>query len=152
MTASGQVRFSTTVFYVGDVAAGVAFYERAFGLEPLRLDEHENGAYAELRTGDTKLAFASPELVDRHLPVPGNEHDPSGPPAGVEIGLTVPEVATAYEGALAAGAIPVAPPTAKPWGETVALIRARTASWSLLQDQPRLSYDHGALRRPDVVV
>jgi lactoylglutathione lyase len=50
-------RFAATVLYVRDPAASIEFYARAFGLRRRHLNEHENGAYAELETGDTLVGF-----------------------------------------------------------------------------------------------
>lgn len=47
--------FRYTILYVEDVAASLAFYERAFAMERGFL--HESGDYGELVTGATKLAF-----------------------------------------------------------------------------------------------
>ena len=51
------MKFAYTLFYVTDVAASLAFFERAFGLPTRFL--HESGAYGEVDTGagGTTLAF-----------------------------------------------------------------------------------------------
>ena len=50
------MQFAYTILYVADVAASLDFFERAFGLSRRFL--HESGAYGELETGATTLAFA----------------------------------------------------------------------------------------------
>ena len=55
-----------TIAYVPDVAASLAFFERAFGLQRRFL--HESGSYGELDTGSTTLAFAAHELGDMNFP------------------------------------------------------------------------------------
>ena len=54
------MKFGYTIVYVADVAASLAFFERAFGLATRFV--HESG-YGELETGATALAFASHELA-----------------------------------------------------------------------------------------
>ena len=51
------MNFAYTLVYVADVAASLAFFERAFGLKTRFL--HESGAYGEVDTGasGTTLAF-----------------------------------------------------------------------------------------------
>lgn len=55
------MKFRYTILYVEDVARSLEFYERAFGLETGFL--HESGAYGELATGGTRLAFSSRALM-----------------------------------------------------------------------------------------
>ena len=62
-----------TILYVGDVAAALDFYERAFGLARGFL--HETGDYGELATGDTKLAFSSRALMRQLGKPPGDRED-----------------------------------------------------------------------------
>lgn len=115
------MKFGYTMLYVKDVPRTVAFYEDAFGLS--RRFVHEEGMYAEMDTGATTLAFAANGLAKSNLPCGFQEHDPSALPAGFEIALITDDVQAAYEQALAAGATDVAPPSAKPWGQTVAFVR-----------------------------
>lgn len=116
-------RLSFIVLYVRDVAAELAFYEHAFGLERRHLDSAENGAYGELSTGETVLAFASHELVARHLPVPFRAHDQRQEPGGAEITFELEDLDEAVERALARGATLVAAPELKSWGQRYAFIR-----------------------------
>jgi lactoylglutathione lyase len=109
------MRFGYTILYVGDVAASVDFYERAFGLERRLL--HDSGEYAELETGATALAFASRQLAAENVP----GLDPGT--AGFEVCLVTEEVAGAFAQAVAAGADPVSEPATRPWGQEVAYVR-----------------------------
>jgi lactoylglutathione lyase len=59
------------ILYVNDVAASLAFYEKAFGLARRFFQDDNGKAYGELETCATRLAFASVAL---------------------EIALTTPEV------------------------------------------------------------
>lgn len=117
------MNFAYTLVYVADVAASLAFFERAFGLKTRLL--HESGAYGEVDTGasGTTLAFvdhATARESVQHDYVPA---DASPQPLGMEIGFTVADVPAAYERAVAAGARPLAAPVSKPWGQTVAYVR-----------------------------
>lgn len=114
------MQFAYTIVYVRDVAASLAFFERAFGLGRRFL--HESGGYGELETGATALAFASHETARGNL----GEYaaaDASALPLGVEIGLVSDDVAAACRRAVAAGATLLKAPTTKPWGQTVAYVR-----------------------------
>lgn len=108
------------IHYVPDVAATLAFYEAAFGLTRRFL--HESGDYGELETGATTLGFAAETMIESFaIPfVPTRAH--AEPPA-MQISLVSEDVAAAYERALAAGALAIAPPAEKPWGQTVAYCR-----------------------------
>ena len=108
------------ILYVPSVDDAVAFYEKAFGLE--RTFVHESGDYAELRTGDTKLAFASEALAATHGFEFSVTRSESAPPS-VEIALVTDDVQSSYRSALDAGAIGVVEPVRKPWGQTVSYVR-----------------------------
>lgn len=114
------MRLGYVILYVPDVEAALDFHERAFGLA--RRFVHDSGAYAELDTGATVLAFASEELAASH----GFDYRPNRPqdsPSGMEIALVTDDVAVAYDRALAAGAAAVRAPETKPWGQIVAYVR-----------------------------
>ena len=115
------MKLGYTILYVKDVPRSVAFYEDAFGLS--RRFVHEAGLYAEMDTGATTLAFAAYGLAKSNLPGGFQEHSQSHLPAAFEIAFTTEDVPAAYDRALAAGAIPLADPTAKPWGQIVAFVR-----------------------------
>lgn len=115
------MKFGYTISYVADVAASLAFYERAFGLERRFL--HESGGYGELDTGATVLGFADHATARGNL---GHDYvagDRSAQPLGMEVALVTDDVPAACERAVAAGATLLAPPAAKPWGQTVAYLR-----------------------------
>ena len=120
------MNFAYTIVYVADVAASLDFYERAFGLQRRFL--HESGAYGELDTGATALAFV--DHATAHDSVGGDyvAAEDSLRPLGMEIGFTTADVGAAYERALAAGAVPLKAPTLKPWGQTVAYVRCPDGS------------------------
>ncbi len=115
------MKLAYTILYVKDVPRSVAFYEDAFGLS--RRFVHEAGLYAEMDTGATTLSFAANGLAKSNLPCGFRENNPADPPAGFEVAFTTHDVQAGYDRALAAGAIAVAPPTTKAWGQTVAFVR-----------------------------
>ncbi len=114
-------RLGWVIVYVSDVAAAIDFHERAFGLSRRFVaDDH---SYGELDTGSTTLAFASEALGEFHYDG-GFRHASSGEqPCNVEICLVFDDVAAAFEHARSAGAIELAAPRQKPWGQTVAYVR-----------------------------
>jgi uncharacterized glyoxalase superfamily protein PhnB len=113
--------FDYTVLYVSNVASTVAFYETAFGLSCRFL--HEGGQYAEMETPGVTLAFAENALAETLAPGQFRYNDSAGLSPGMQISFSAQEVAAAYERALQAGAIPVAPPELKPWGFEVAFVK-----------------------------
>lgn len=115
------MKLSYTILYVKDVPASVAFYEKAFGLKQRFI--HESQQYAEMETGETKLAFASNELAFMNLPQGFQENSLSNLPAGIEIGFVDDDVPAAFVNAISAGTISVVEPKVKPWGQTVAYVR-----------------------------
>ncbi len=113
------MRFGYLILYVPDVEQTIDFYRRAFDL-PVRM-RHED-QYAELETGATVLAFASPAMaagngLTIHLQLPQEVA------SGTEVAFVMPDVAAAYDQAIAAGATAIAAPEEKPWGQTVAYVR-----------------------------
>jgi catechol 2,3-dioxygenase-like lactoylglutathione lyase family enzyme len=116
------MRFGYTIVYVADPGASLAFFERAFGLARRFL--HESGGYGELDTGATALAFAQHDTARGNL---GREYvaaDRSPQPLGMEIGLLTRDVPAAVQRAVAAGATLLKDASSKPWGQTVAYVRA----------------------------
>ncbi|ATB44833.1 VOC family protein [Corallococcus macrosporus] len=108
------------IFYVPDVSATVAFYEKALGLA--RRFVHESGTYAEMETGATALAFVEEGAAKEHG-FTVRHLRPKDDPAAVEVALVTSDVAGAYTRAVDAGAEATQPPKQKPWGQTVAYVR-----------------------------
>lgn len=114
------MKLGYVILYVPDVAGTVAFYEKAFGI-PSRF-VHESGQYAEMETGATALAFAA----ERMAPSGGGgirPNRPGGPAPGAEVAFVTADVPGAFRRAVGAGAVPVAEPAAKPWGQVVSYVR-----------------------------
>jgi lactoylglutathione lyase len=105
------------ILYVEDVAAAMAFYETAFGLERQML--HPSGDYGELATGTTKLAFSSTRLM-KQLGKSPSAPDPSRP--AFEIAFETGDVLAAVSRAEAAGAILKQAPREEPWGQTTSYV------------------------------
>ena len=116
------MKFGYTIIYVADVASTVKFYRDAFGI-PTRF-VHEGGDYAELDTGETTLAFASHSLGDSNFPNGYTKLTDLAKPAGAKIAFVTGDVAKALSDAVSAGATVISDATAKPWGQTVAYVRA----------------------------
>jgi lactoylglutathione lyase len=115
------MKFGYTIVYVRDVAASLAFFERAFGLPRRFL--HESGEYGELDTGVTALAFAAHATARGNLGQDYVAADTSAQPLGIEIGLLTDDVPSAVRRAVEAGATLLTAPSTKPWGQVVAYVR-----------------------------
>jgi lactoylglutathione lyase len=115
------MKLGYTIIYVKDVAAALAFFEKAFGLTRRFL--HESG-YGELCTGETTLAFAAHALGEKNLPQGYVAADRSPLPLGIEIALVTDDVGAAHAKAIAEGAVELMPPAAKPWGQMVSYVRS----------------------------
>jgi uncharacterized glyoxalase superfamily protein PhnB len=113
------MKFGYTIIYVLDVLKTAEFYAAAFGLTARFV--HESGAYAELETGETTLAFAQEDFA----PTAGQFalNRPNAKASGAEVGFVTPDVAKAYQQALDAGAVSALPPQTKPWGQVVSYVR-----------------------------
>ena len=115
------MNFAYTIVYVADVAASLAFFEAAFGLQRRFL--HESGSYGELETGSTALAFVDHATARDSVGRDYVAAAQSSAPLGMEIGLSCADVPAAFARAVQAGASPLKTPTAKPWGQVVAYVR-----------------------------
>lgn len=114
-----MMKLGYVIVYVDDVAATVAFYKKAFGLSDRFV--HESGQYAEMATGQTRLAFANEDFASTAGTFHLNRLKEKA--AGAEIGLVSDDVAASFKRAVKAGAKEVAAPTEKPWGQTVSYVR-----------------------------
>ncbi|WP_271007360.1 VOC family protein [Paucibacter sp. B51] len=120
------MNYAYTIVYVADVAASLEFFEAAFGLKRRFL--HESGAYGELDTGATALAFVDHETALESVGQPYVVAAESARPLGMEIGFSTENVPAAFARAVAAGAAPLKEPVTKPWGQTVAYVRCPDGS------------------------
>jgi lactoylglutathione lyase len=115
------MKFGYTIIYVANVEATALFYERAFGIK--RRFVHESNQYAEMETGQTTLAFASNEMrILNELEIMGNDLA-NLRATGFEVAFVTENVEQSYTLAVSQGAISVAKPKLKPWGQQVAYVR-----------------------------
>lgn len=119
--ADARMSLGWVIVYVEEPEAAARFYERAFGLTVAFVAP--GGSYAELATGDTRLAFAAYELGEGNLPGGVRRATTEGRPANVELALVAEDVEAAYVQALDAGCQSLAPPQDKPQGQRVAFVR-----------------------------
>lgn len=108
------------IIYVPDVLAALTFYERAFKLTRQLL--HESHDYAELKTGQTRLAFAS-EALSRENGLTLIYNRSAQAACAIELAFITEDVPAALEHALEQGASLLMPAMIKPWGQTVAWVR-----------------------------
>ena len=115
------MKLGYTILYVESVAETIAFYERAFGLERGMVTPANE--YGEMKTGDTKLAFAANSFVKTLMSVPFAAAQPEQTAPPMELGLVTEDVERAFAKAIAAGASLVKKPEKKPWGQLVGYVR-----------------------------
>ncbi|MBI5346911.1 MAG: VOC family protein [Chlamydiae bacterium] len=113
------MRLGYIILYVADVSATVLFYEKAFGLTLHFV--HESNSYAEMQTGETKLAFVDEAMIKESHSFRINRTKDEA--AGIEIAFVVLNVEEAFNRAIKAGAIAVVKPIKKPWGQIVSYVR-----------------------------
>lgn len=106
--------------YVPDPAASVAFYAKAFGV-PARFVA-DGATYAELDTPGVVMGFVADRQAETNVP-DYRRNRAGGAPGGFEFGFEVADIDAAWQRALAAGAVPYAPPLDKPWGQRIAYVR-----------------------------
>jgi len=115
------MKFGYTIVYVSSVPNTLNFYKSAFGFETRFL--HESEQYGELNTGETVLAFATHAMGEKNLVAGYQKSDVGALPLGIELAFVTENVSAAYAKALSAGAVSIAEPCEKPWGQTVAYVR-----------------------------
>lgn len=115
------MQFRYALLYVPDVAASLAFYERAFGLKRRFLADGDT--YGELETGAVALGFVTASQAKGNLPQGYRPNDRKDKPGGFEVAFVTDDVEAAYKRAVQAGAEPYAPPAKKPWGQVIAYVR-----------------------------
>ena len=115
------MKLGYTIVYVPDVAASLAFFEKAFGLTRRFL--HESGVYGELNTGETTLAFAAHSLGAVHFPEGYVEASASQKPLGMEVAFVTSSVREAHSRAVSVGAMELKAPALQPWGQVVSYVR-----------------------------
>jgi len=115
------MKLGYVIVYVPRVAESLAFFENAFGLSRRFL--HESGAYGELSTGETTLAFAAHELAGMNFTQGHVAASSSAHPLGMQVSFVTDDVPAAHARAVAAGATELGGPASKPWGQVVSHVR-----------------------------
>lgn len=113
------MRLGYVIIYVENVQETINFYEKAFELK-LRFI-HESGAYAEMETGATTLAFVNEQFLKDSISFRSNRRSEQA--AGVEICLVTDFVEQKFDDAVQAGALCVMKPVQKPWGQLVSYVK-----------------------------
>lgn len=114
------MKYGYTILYVDDVVKTVDFYKKAFGLKTRFI--HESNAYAEMETGQTRLAFTSKALAkDNGLDF--GQLEKTMFPAPFEIALVTEKVEDAFKTAVNNGATDLKKPVQKPWGQLVGYVK-----------------------------
>lgn len=104
------------VLIVADLDASLDFYTRVLGLEL----GHRSGAFAQLRTGATRVALYERAAMAQTLGRPLRAPEPDAP--GFELGFKVADCDAAHAELIARGARSAAPPTTRAWGQRTAYI------------------------------
>ncbi|MGH1540725.1 MAG: VOC family protein [Arenicella sp.] len=112
------MKFRYTILYVADVSETVCFYEKAFGFKADLI--HETGDYAQLSTGETKLAFASKGLMSSLGTTTGDSNEQS---PVFEIAFETDDVEFCLNQAVNAGAGLVQEASKMDWGQTVSYVK-----------------------------
>jgi predicted enzyme related to lactoylglutathione lyase len=99
------MKLGYTIPYFESVAETIAFYEQAFGLS--RGMVTDTNQYGELKSGDTKLAFAAHSFVKAITGTAFNAAAPGKSAPPMELGLDTDTVEEDFECAVAAGAVVV---------------------------------------------
>ncbi len=115
------MKFGYTILYVANVRDSIEFYEAAFGFQ--RLFVTDSNEYGELDTGATRLAFAAQAFVKTLMPQPFEQATLDKPAPPMELGFVTDQIEADFARAIAAGAVEVKKPTAKPWGQLVGYVR-----------------------------
>ncbi|QSW87708.1 MULTISPECIES: VOC family protein [Flavobacterium] len=116
-----MVKFGYTILYVDNVEESISFYENAFGFS--RKFVSPDNDYGELITGETTLSFASKKLAATNLKDGFIESSLEDKPFAIEIGFITDNVPELLQKATSFGAVIVAEPVEKPWGQIVAYAR-----------------------------
>lgn len=114
------MQFGYTIIYVADVEETISFYEQALNLKPLFIAESKQ--YAELDTGNTKLAFVS-EAFGESNEFEFVKNNKNKTTAGFVIAFITEDIHNAYKNACAKGAVAVKDPVKQPWGQITAHVR-----------------------------
>jgi len=115
--------YAYTVVYVKDVSKSVDFYSKAFGLTIRRLDHSRR--WGELESGSTTIAFTPIEQHEMEITEKGEEHNKlyDLQRNKLELCFTYHDLDSAFKRAVERGAVMVAEPEEKEWGQKVGYVR-----------------------------
>ncbi|WP_086932853.1 VOC family protein [Agarilytica rhodophyticola] len=118
------MKLGFVITYVENVKEVLDFYSKAFGV-PIKLEFEDNGQllYGELSTEGATLGFASHEMGKMNLSGAYQKLSLADKPVGQEIVFEHEDVDGVYNNALKEGAISIAPPADKEWGQRIAYVR-----------------------------
>lgn len=105
------MEFVGQVIYVDNVEETLDFYYQAFGLSACALSD--DAEYAELATGDIKIAFANHPYAQAHFKQGYIRAHPKQPALGFELRFSCSILSESYDKAVLAGAEPLCPPCIK---------------------------------------
>ena len=111
------LHFRYSAFFVRDVPATVAFYDKAFGFKQRYM--HPSSGYAELDTGTTLLCFISDDFLQTAGLIGGLAYSPNRPaanPVAAQVAFVCDDIEVDWARAIAAGAVVIKKPEAKPLG------------------------------------
>lgn len=115
-----MLKLGYIIVYVKDVEQACDFYESAFSLQKGLI--HESRQYAEMKTGETTLAFVS-EALSIENGISFIPHQKEALPCGIELAFVTKDVEETYKKAIQKGAFPLKEPHFKPWGQRIAYVR-----------------------------
>lgn len=116
-----MIKFSNTVIYVDDVVKTIDFYKNTFSLEVQFITDDKE--FAELKTGETLLSFASHNLAKNNFKESYVSVSDSKIPLGIEITFVTDNIQEIHKKALNNGAIELREPHQKPWGQYISHFR-----------------------------
>jgi lactoylglutathione lyase len=119
--ADMRLSLGWVIVYVDDPPAAAELYERAFGIATQF--SVPDGSYAQMDTGETKLAFAAYALGEHNVDGGVRRAPLDGQPPNVELALVHEDVDAAFARALEAGCTELAEPHDEPRGQRVAYVR-----------------------------
>ncbi len=114
------MKYGYTILYVDNVQKTAQFYEQAFGLKIRFI--HESQAYAEMETGQTRLAFTSKALA-KESGLDFGQLGAASAPAPFEIAFVTSIVEETFKRAVENGAVELQKPAQKPWGQLVGYVK-----------------------------
>ncbi len=116
-----QLHLGWVIVYVDSPREASEFYAQTFGLRSEFASS--DGAYAQLDTGQTRLAFTSYQQGEENFTGGVRRINGDRQPTNVELALVADDVDAAFETAVQAGCVPLAEPKDEPRGQRVAWVR-----------------------------